>query len=158
MSDWEDRAKKKDLPAKFIERLQASKTVDEAEKERIVEKLVLARDVPPPKKDDPPEDPSEDPPTPTEEEALAAGVTTGPTRAPGPAEMNARMRAGQPAYEPGISEEDYVAREVAITKAQMETGLIKTNPIVDGKGRLDRSEAYARWRYRSFMAGEVASL
>ena len=65
---------------------------------------------------------------------------------------------GQPAYNPGISEEDYVAKEVEITRAQMDLGLITTNPIVNGQDRIDRTRAYATWRYRSFLQGEVASL
>lgn len=54
-----------------------------------------------------------------------------------------------------ISEADYVEQELAITLAQMQgpRGL----PDHDGQ-RLERSERYARWRYRAFQQGEVASL
>jgi hypothetical protein len=68
--------------------------------------------------------------------------------------MAARMRVGQPAYDPGISEEDYVARALAITKDQMDRGLLTEH---DGQ-RLARTEAYAHLRYREFMAGRVGSL
>lgn len=53
-----------------------------------------------------------------------------------------------------ISEDVYVANEVAITRAQMKQGRLH-DP--DGK-RLERCERYARWRYRGYLVGEVASL
>jgi hypothetical protein len=57
------------------------------------------------------------------------------------------------------TEEEYVRREVALAKAQISRGWIKTR---DAKGGdlepLRRSEQYARWRYRGFCAGEIASL
>jgi|GEM_PF-6106904 len=72
----------------------------------------------------------------------------------GPARgMRARMLMGQPAFEVAISEQEYIDREVAETRRQMEAGL--KDP--DGK-RIERTEAYAQWRYRSFLQGEVASL
>jgi len=61
-------------------------------------------------------------------------------------------------HECSVSEADYIANEVEITRAQMKIGMIKTNPIVNGKDRLDRTADYARWRYRGFLCGEVASL
>jgi len=63
-----------------------------------------------------------------------------------------------------ISEDDYADREVAITKAQIEQGLIKVHRLVDGKlvddtkDRLARTEHYARWRYGAFQRGEVERL
>ena len=51
-----------------------------------------------------------------------------------------------------VSEEDYVAREVAVTKALMDAGTLS------GKDRLARSRAYARRRYRGYLSGEVAWL
>ena len=51
-------------------------------------------------------------------------------------------------------EQAYVEREVAITKAQIERGLLRDH---DGRTLL-RSEAYARWRWRAVLNGEVASL
>jgi hypothetical protein len=61
---------------------------------------------------------------------------------------------------PGIpTEEEYVRRELAITRAQIERGWVKTR---DAKSHdlepLRRSEEYLRWRYRGFRAGEIASL
>jgi len=75
-----------------------------------------------------------------------------------PVEVAAEPGRG-PEYDPHISEQEYVRRELEITRAQMQAGLLKEviDPR-DGRSRLDRSEAYARWRYREFMRGEVASL
>jgi hypothetical protein len=60
--------------------------------------------------------------------------------------------------EPGpralISEEEYVRRELALTRRALELRFAK-DP--DGKA-MERSERYLRWRYRGFVAGEVASL
>jgi hypothetical protein len=61
---------------------------------------------------------------------------------------------------PGIlTEDEYVRRELAVTRAQVEAGWIKTR---DRNGHdlepLRRSEEYLRWRYRGFRAGEIASL
>jgi hypothetical protein len=52
-----------------------------------------------------------------------------------------------------LTEESYVAHQLAITRLQMQQGL--KDP--DGK-RLERCEAYARWRWKGFHAGEIASL
>lgn len=46
-----------------------------------------------------------------------------------------------------VALEAYVARELAITKAQ-----------TSDPDKLRRSEAYARWRWREFYAGTVSSL
>lgn len=111
--------------------------------------------------------PADDQPTPSDEEALAAGMGVPGIDYPATSVnlgarsyllMRERMKACRPAYDPGVSEAEYVASEVLITRVQMEQGLIKTNPGVNGKDRLDRTRAYATWRYRAFMNGEVASL
>jgi hypothetical protein len=52
--------------------------------------------------------------------------------------------------------ERYVAHELAITQRLLDGGA--SNPIVDGKDRMQRCEDYARWRYAAFMSGEVVSL
>jgi hypothetical protein len=56
-------------------------------------------------------------------------------------------------------EETYVRHELAVTKAQIASGAIKTK---DAKGHdlepLRRSEEYLRWRYRGFRVGEIAAL
>ena len=52
-----------------------------------------------------------------------------------------------------ISEADYIAAEVEQTRLAISRGLQDH----DGK-RVDRARAYARSRYRGFLAGEVASL
>ena len=62
-----------------------------------------------------------------------------------------------------ISEQDYVDRELAVTRSQIERGVIKEyidtrDGPTKGEGRLDRCERYARWRYRAYLDGEVASL
>lgn len=67
--------------------------------------------------------------------------------------MLERMRSGLPAYASGVSEEGYVAGELAVTSAQIIGGLKDHD-----RERLDRSEAYARWRFRGFVRGLVASL
>jgi len=72
-------------------------------------------------------DPAHDQPTPTDEEyARARGIPT---------------------------EDEYVARELLVTKRLIAGGLKDT----DGQ-RLRRSEEYLRWRYAAFLRGEVAGL
>jgi hypothetical protein len=65
----------------------------------------------------------------------------------------------EPLRHPGVSQEDYVRREVEITRHQLETGQLK-DVDKDGKPlkRLERSEAYARWRWRGVQDGSIASL
>src|SRR5262245_4851329 len=91
---------------------------------------------------------TDDQPTPTDEDARAAGVSVSddpdqpwlddPTKTlvgtgiHSYAIMLKRMKAGLPAHTTTLTRDEYVEREVAITKAQMDKGLIKTNPIVDG--------------------------
>lgn len=72
-------------------------------------------------------DPARDQPTPTDEEyARARGIPT---------------------------EDEYVAKELTITKRLIERGLKDADGL-----RLRRSEEYLRWRYAAFLRGEVASL
>jgi len=61
---------------------------------------------------------------------------------------------------PGVpTEEEYVERELAVTKVMIEVGAIKTRDAQGHDlGPLRRSEEYLRWRYRGFRASEVASL
>ena len=59
---------------------------------------------------------------------------------------------------PTISKADYVTREVEITRRQMAAGALKEATDTKGRGRLQRCEAYARWRWEAFHRGEVASL
>jgi hypothetical protein len=67
------------------------------------------------------------------------------------------------------TEEEYVAHELGITRAQIEAGMIKgvyehtdkagkKTTVDDRQGRMERSERYLRWRYRGFLAGQIASL
>ena len=56
------------------------------------------------------------------------------------------------------SVEEYVAAEVATTKAQMDAGILKEVTDERGRGRLERSEMYAHWRWSEYHAGNVASL
>lgn len=60
---------------------------------------------------------------------------------------------------PPSGEEEYVAREVEITRRLIEAGQLKD---VDDKGkslnRLKRTEAYARMRWQGVQEGTVASL
>jgi len=62
------------------------------------------------------------------------------------------------AIPPIPDEETYVQRELAITRYQMQTGKLKDAVDTKGRNRIERAEAYARWRYASFLSGEVASL
>ena len=55
------------------------------------------------------------------------------------------------------TEEEYVAQALAATRLAMASGL-KEAIDADGHGRLHRTEEYARWRYRGYLAGEVGSL
>jgi hypothetical protein len=63
-----------------------------------------------------------------------------------------------------ISQDDYVAHEVEITRAQIALGRLTVHRLEDGKvvndrdERLRRSADYARWRYQSYLQGEVVSL
>jgi hypothetical protein len=70
----------------------------------------------------------------------------------------------------GITEESYVAEQLALTRGYIKTlkplvraaqdpatVVDKTSPEAV-KERLARAEKHARWRYRGFVAGEVASL
>jgi hypothetical protein len=167
-----------DLPSEFKERLKDSETVSDAEKAKIVESVKLARDAeapsPSPTEADSADEAPTDQPTPTDAEyeaAKAAGPdaevtrlayeslppSLNPTRELGLGHaraIRARMLQGLPAYETTITEEEYVAREVAETKKQMDAGLLK-DP--DGL-RLERSRLYAVTRYRGFKTGRVASL
>lgn len=60
---------------------------------------------------------------------------------------------------PPDGEEDYVAMQLGVTRAQMDAGLYKDSvDDKDGSDRLMRAERYARWRWREFHAGRVASL
>ncbi len=54
--------------------------------------------------------------------------------------------------------EEYVAREVAITKAQIAAGGIGSHAIDDPVGRVARTESYARWRWNGYLACEIDSL
>jgi hypothetical protein len=70
----------------------------------------------------------------------------------------------------GITEESYVQEQLALTREYVKqlkplvkapqdppTVIDKTSPQAI-KERLERAEQYARWRYRGFVEGEVASL
>lgn len=164
--EWMKKAEQKDLPPKFVERLEASESVTEEEKQKIIESVQLARDIEPP--DEPPHDLTDESIgdlSLAEEQAIRDrfGYSSSETRTK--AERDAAA-ANMLAYAkkqfgleaaPMVTEEDYVANEVEITRRQMQAGQLK-EVIVDGVGRLERCEAYARWRYKGFMAGEVASL
>jgi hypothetical protein len=52
--------------------------------------------------------------------------------------------------------EEYVAREVAITQRMIDNGVFGDED--DPKGRLGRTESYARWRWHGYVADEIDSL
>jgi hypothetical protein len=57
------------------------------------------------------------------------------------------------------SEQEYVAQALEGARAHhTETSSGATLSTVSSGDRLRRAEAYARWRYRGFLRGEVASL
>jgi hypothetical protein len=72
---------------------------------------------------------------------------------------------------PPLTEEEYVAEQLALTRAYIKHHLRplvrarqdppdvvdKTSPQAVAE-RLERAEAYARWRYRGFLNGEIGSL
>ena len=55
-----------------------------------------------------------------------------------------------------VTENEHAKREIAHTKRLLEYGL--KNPKYKGLDRVGRTEQYARWRYRGYVCGEVASL
>lgn len=57
-----------------------------------------------------------------------------------------------------LDEESYVQREVELTREAMASGHLKEAVDAAGRGRLERAEAYARWRWREYHSGAVASL
>jgi hypothetical protein len=63
--------------------------------------------------------------------------------------------------DPVALEEEYVRKELEQTRLYIESmlrpGTEKTTPQAISE-RLVRAERYARWRFRGFMEGEVASL
>jgi hypothetical protein len=76
------------------------------------------------------------------------------------AEKMAALRERQKAAQAASAAEDaYVAREVAITKHQLDTGQAK-DVDADGQSlhRLARSEAYARFRWEGVADGSIAAL
>jgi hypothetical protein len=52
--------------------------------------------------------------------------------------------------------EEYVAGEVAITQSMIARGVFKDED--DPKGRIERTAAYARWRWNGWIACEIESL
>jgi hypothetical protein len=80
----------------------------------------------------------------TSESRTDASVVRDPLRADGP-DLDAR---------PIPSEEAYVAENVLATKLLISQGRVKDH---DGK-RVERARAYAKWRYRGYLAGEIARL
>ena len=54
---------------------------------------------------------------------------------------------------------EYVAAEVEVTRRMIAEGRTPSrNAVTDAAGRLERTEAYARWRYQGYVDGEIASL
>jgi len=107
----------------------------------------------------------EQPPTPPEEKEQEA-IRVGPEPAAVSPEGSERLGVSaataddtnpeiepQRPKNPGLTEQQYVDREVRVTKMLILEGL----KDLDGQ-RLARCERYARWRYRAYLAGEVGSL
>jgi putative SOS response-associated peptidase YedK len=60
---------------------------------------------------------------------------------------------------PTISEEEYVREAMELARLhQQQTSPDARDSTVELEMRVARAEAYAHWRYRGFVAGEIASL
>lgn len=145
--EWIERAQAKALPEEFVERLEASKTVSEEEKLKIVDAVRVAADIADPRIP-PSEGLVELPPN----EKPVAGmhfVIWGH----GSLSMTEPYPVLKVAH---TTERNYVTRMGDEARYLVEQGL--KNPLHREQGRADRAEQYARWRYRGYVAGEVASL
>jgi hypothetical protein len=61
--------------------------------------------------------------------------------------------------QPTLTEAEYVLQELEATREYIASLKVsdKTTPEAI-RQRLERTERYARWRYQSFLGGEIASL
>ncbi len=84
-----------------------------------------------------------------EEPKALTGAVPAPTEDALVAERKRRLEVAPPL-------EEYVAREVAITQRQLDAGVYRDEG--DPKGRLERTESYARWRWNGYLACEIDSL
>ena len=67
----------------------------------------------------------------------------------------------RPVKRTAVSEDDYARRMRKHTERLVAGGVKDPDPNLDSKylrARADRAEQYARWRYKGFVCGEVASL
>ncbi len=55
-----------------------------------------------------------------------------------------------------VSERVYAGHMREVAERLVKEGI--KDPLHRGKGRADRAEDYARWRYKGYVCGEVASL
>lgn len=140
--EWKRRAQKKNFPSEFVERLDESTTVTEAEKEKIVDSLA-----------DIPElvelPPNAQPVTGIHYVMWGHGSLSMTDRYPVLRSIT-------------ITESEYVTRMGEEAQTIVDRGLKDPDPgpgLSDvPKSRRLRAEAYARWRYRGYLAREVASL
>jgi len=67
----------------------------------------------------------------------------------------------RPVKRTAVSEDDYARRMRKYTERLVAGGGKDPDPNLDSKylrSRADRAEQYARWRYKGFVCGEIASL
>jgi hypothetical protein len=58
-----------------------------------------------------------------------------------------------------MTEDEYVAQQVEITRGQMAKGMLPDKlDTRDDSRRIERCERYARWRWKEYHAGNVGSL
>lgn len=183
---WKEKAQKKSFPPEFIERLEASETVTETEKEKIVDSLRVASDIPIPKPPPKPVPSKAAPVISDAEKPDTVGVS-------GLALLRANEIpvAGQHKVVWGsahlddiwerpvrktypLTEDEHAEREIEHTKVLLRRGLKNpvtwTDPITGKPGvgsdfpgaekwdRVRRTEHYARWRYKGYACGEISGL
>ena len=153
--DWVVAAEKKALPEPFIERLHASDSVTEEEKEKIVDAVKVAADVSDPRI--PPSAGLVDLPP---DELPVVGVHY-VTWGDGSLSMTKKYPVLRGA---STTERDYVVRMGEEAQYLVDHGLkdphVGRGEFIDNipRTRRERAEQYARWRYRGYLAQEIRSL
>lgn len=155
-SIWRAKAKAKALPQHFVNRLEASDTVSEEEKERIVDALKVGMDVP--------EGPAGKTPTTLVELPPSELPTIGLHYVLwGPGTLS--MSEPHPVLRSVLLTEERYVQEARLHVDELVSGGLK-DPDPGKKlgmdnvpsSRRERAAAYARWRYRGYLAREITGL